>query len=123
MNDFFKIADKYLKPVTIGAGVVLGLAVTYAAGSYLSGMSKLAGGFYTFMYVLFWIAFVLLVICGIYALFKKYAGSVPQQNAPQQTYAQPQAQAAPQGEKFCPTCGGKVPAGNQFCPNCGNRIN
>ena len=37
MNDFFKIADKYLKPVTIGAGVVLGLAVTYAAGSYLSG--------------------------------------------------------------------------------------
>ena len=53
MNDFFKIADKYLKPVTTGAGVVLGLAVTYAAGSYLSGMSKLAGGFYTFMYVLF----------------------------------------------------------------------
>ena len=103
MNDFFKIADKYLKPVTTGAGVVLGLAVTYAAGSYLSGMSKLAGGFYT--------------------LFKKYAGSVPQQNAPQQTYAQPQAQAAPQGEKFCPTCGGKVPAGNQFCPNCGNKIN
>lgn len=83
MNDFFKIADKYLKPVTIGAGVVLGLAVTYAGGSYLSGMSKLAGGFYTFMYVLFWIAFVLLVICGIYALFKKYAGSVPQQNAQQ----------------------------------------
>ena len=37
MNDFFKIADKYLKPVTTGAGVVLGLAVTYAAGSYLSG--------------------------------------------------------------------------------------
>ena len=73
MNDFFKIADKYLKPVTTGAGVVLGLAVTYAAGSYLSGMSKLYGGFYTFMYVLFWIAFVLLVICGIYALFKKYA--------------------------------------------------
>ena len=36
MNDFFKIADKYLKPVTTGAGVVLGLAVTYAAGSYLS---------------------------------------------------------------------------------------
>ena len=35
MNDFFKIADKYLKPVTIGAGVVLGLAVTYAGGSYL----------------------------------------------------------------------------------------
>ena len=102
MNDFFKIADKYLKPVTTGAGVVLGLAVTYAAGSYLSGMSKLYGGFYTFMYVLFWIAFVLLVICGIYALFKKYA---------------------PQGEKFCPTCGGKVPAGNQFCPNCGNKIN
>ena len=32
MNDFFKIADKYLKPVTTGAGVVLGLAVTYAAG-------------------------------------------------------------------------------------------
>ena len=60
MNDFFKIADKYLKPVTIGAGVVLGLAVTYAAGSYLSSVSKLAGGFYTFMYVLFWIAFVLL---------------------------------------------------------------
>ena len=57
MNDFFKIADKYLKPVTTGAGVVLGLAVTYAAGSYLSGMSKLYGGFYTFMYVLFWIAF------------------------------------------------------------------
>ena len=110
MNDFFKIADKYLKPVTTGAGVVLGLAVTYAAGSYLSGMSKLYGGFYTFMYVLFWIAFVLLVICGIYTLFKKYAGSVPQQ-----TY--------PQGEKFCPTCGGKVPAGNQFCPNCGNKIN
>ena len=53
MNDFFKIADKYLKPVTTGAGVVLGLAVTYAAGSYLSGMSKLYGGFYTFMYVLF----------------------------------------------------------------------
>ena len=78
MNDFFKIADKYLKPVTTGAGVVLGLAVTYAAGSYLSGMSKLYGGFYTFMYVLFWIAFVLLVICGIYTLFKKYAGSVPQ---------------------------------------------
>ena len=50
MNDFFKIADKYLKPVTTGAGVVLGLAVTYAAGSYLSGMSKLYGGFYTFMY-------------------------------------------------------------------------
>lgn len=122
MNDFFKIADKYLKPVTIGAGVVLGLAVTYAAGSYLSSVSKLAGGFYTFMYVLFWIAFVLLVICGIYTLFKKYAGSVPQQNA-QQTYAQPQAQAAPQGEKFCPACGGKVPAGNQFCPNCGNKIN
>ena len=47
---------------------------------------------------------------------------VPQQNA-QQTYAQQQAQAAPQGEKFCPTCGGKVPAGNQFCPNCGNKIN
>ena len=46
MNDFFKIADKYLKPVTTGAGVVLGLAVTYAAGSYLSGMSKLYGGFY-----------------------------------------------------------------------------
>lgn len=83
MNDFFKIADKYLKPVTTGAGVVLGLAVTYAAGSYLSGMSKLAGGFYTFMYVLFWIAFVLLVVCGIYTLFKKYAGSVPQQNAQQ----------------------------------------
>ncbi|WP_417138726.1 zinc-ribbon domain-containing protein, partial [Ruminococcus sp.] len=41
----------------------------------------------------------------------------------QQTYAQPQAQTAPQGEKFCPTCGGKVPAGNQFCPNCGNKIN
>ena len=72
MNDFFKIADKYLKPVTTGAGVVLGLAVTYAAGSYLSGMSKLAGGFYTFMYVLFWIAFVLLVVCGIYTLFKKF---------------------------------------------------
>ena len=70
MNDFFKIADKYLKPVTTGAGVVLGLAVTYAAGSYLSGMSKLYGGFYTFMYVLFWIAFVLLVICGIYALLR-----------------------------------------------------
>lgn len=33
MNDFFKIADKYLKPVTTGAGVVLGLAVTYAAGA------------------------------------------------------------------------------------------
>ena len=46
MNDFFKIADKYLKPVTTGAGVVLGLAVTYAAGSYLSGMSKLAGSVY-----------------------------------------------------------------------------
>ena len=36
MNDFFKIADKYLKPVTTGAGVVLGLAVTYAAGSYMA---------------------------------------------------------------------------------------
>ena len=36
MNDFFKIADKYLKPVTTGAGVVLGLAVTYAAVKYLS---------------------------------------------------------------------------------------
>ena len=57
MNDFFKIADKYLKPVTTGAGVVLGLAVTYAAGSYLSGMSKLYGGFYTFMYVLFFLLF------------------------------------------------------------------
>lgn len=45
MNDFFKIADKYLKPVTIGAGVVLGLAVTYAAGSYLSSVSKLARRF------------------------------------------------------------------------------
>ena len=55
MNDFFKIADKYLKPVTTGAGVVLGLAVTYAAGSYLSGMSKLYGGFYTLMYVLFFL--------------------------------------------------------------------
>ena len=40
MNDFFKIADKYLKPVTTGAGVVLGLAVTYAAGSYLSGRAS-----------------------------------------------------------------------------------
>ena len=35
MNDFFKIADKYLKPVTTGEGVVLGIEVTYEAGSYL----------------------------------------------------------------------------------------
>ena len=88
MNDFFKIADKYLKPVTTGAGVVLGLAVTYAGGSYLSGMSKLAGGFYTFMYVLFWIAFVLLVICGIYALFRSATVfCVPQQTLSRHTHS------------------------------------
>nr|WP_294589926.1 hypothetical protein [uncultured Ruminococcus sp.] len=33
MNDFFKIADKYLKPVTIGAGVVF---LLFAASTHFS---------------------------------------------------------------------------------------
>lgn len=124
MNDFLKIADKVFKPVVTIAGIILGLAVTYGAGSYLSFASVAYGGFYTFMYVLLWIAFIVLIICGVYALFKKYAAAVPQQtNNNVQSAAPAQAQPQNSGATYCPTCGGSVPAGNQFCPNCGNKIN
>ncbi len=122
MNDFIKIADKFVKPVAKVFGVLLALIVTYGAGSYLSSYSEFKGGFYTFAYVMLWISFIVLIICGLYSLFKKFAGAVPQQNTAYTQQAAP-AQAPVQGDTFCPTCGGKVPAGNQFCPNCGNKIN
>lgn len=143
MNDFFSIVNKYYKLILKIALGVLGGIVTIAAGYALSTVRTAAaylggGGWYTFLLVIYWIAVVAVILCGIYKvaemLVKKGAVSnnggynqnvnnFAQPNFNNQVNngfnAQPQA---PQGEKFCPVCGSKIPVGNQFCPNCGNKI-
>lgn len=136
MDSFIKIADKCYKLVAKISGVILGLIMMYIVGMTLHSASQFSGGFYTFLYVLYWIFFVVLVLCGAYFLFRKYgdtiatAAKTPTAQQPQQSnvynpYAQPaQPTSAPAGEeKFCTVCGAKVPVGNQFCNSCGNRMN
>ena len=128
MDNFIKIADKYYKLAAKVSGGIIGLIMLYIVGKTLHAASQFSGGFYTFMYVLYWIFFVVLVLCGGYYLFRKYGAKIATaattpQSQPQQPnpYAQP-ASAPVGGEKFCTVCGAKVPAGNQFCNSCGNKM-
>ena len=138
MEQFFKIADKFLKPVLIGVGAVFGLILLILVGSLLKYMSAFAGGWSTFLNVLYWIALVVGIICLIYVIVRKVlefsqkSGSTYNNNsanyytsasAPAGNPQQPVQNVQTNGEKICPVCGNKVPAGNTFYNNCGNKMN
>ena len=138
MDQFFQTVNKFYKTILKIALGVLGAVVTLGAGYGLSAMKALkttftgGGGWYTFLLVIYWIAVVAVILCGIYKLVEylmKNSSSNGNNNYAQNNFNQqmnngfnPQQQAVPQGEKFCAVCGGKIPAGNQFCPNCGNKM-
>ena len=130
MGKFFEIVDKFYKPVAKGAGIFLGLLALYVIGTTIHAASIFSGWF-TFLYVLYWIAVVALILSGIYVAFKWFVNhsnaAAPQQAQAANTYAQQQnvqnnAAATNDGAKVCSACGATVAAGNQFCQNCGNKI-
>ena len=127
MEQFLNIAEKIYKPVIAVAGGILGLIVLYMAGYSLSAASALAGGWYTFVYVIYWIALIALILGVAFIVVKKLLSSNITINSTQnQNYtaaSAPVNNAQAAGEKICPVCGAKVAPGNAFCNSCGNKMN
>lgn len=134
MNQVTDMVEKIFKLALKIAGSILGLIVVYGVGSYLhalsaaSGLLGTGGGWYTFLYVIYWIVCIVLILCGVYALLKKFGvidSMLNNANNSQQNFANPSAPTnaqAQSGVKYCTKCGAAVPNGNQFCNNCGNKM-
>ena len=117
--------EKYIAKISSGVKVFLAVMVTIGAGLGIYAMKTIEfydSGFYTFLFVMYWIAVALEIVClGLKLVVKLSAANVA---SAQQQYSQPAqpVQAPVGGEKFCQNCGAKVTGSSQFCSVCGNKV-
>lgn len=137
MKQVTDLVERIFKIVLTVCGAILGLIIVYSVGAFLHSVSAASqylgggGGWYTFLYVIYWIVCILLILCGVYALLKKFGimdsilNNANSNNA-QQNFADPTATPANAQQqtnvKYCTKCGAAVPSANQFCNNCGNKM-